>query len=71
MSRIFCLQRSQVGFKVIPRLLMSASRRKTEPVFVSMVDNNKATGRYTARKGAIQLLRRYGIKVSYDEVVSR
>ena len=50
---------------------MSASRRKTEPVFVSMVDNNKATGRYTARKGAIQLLRRYGIKVSYDEVVSR
>jgi hypothetical protein len=38
-----------VGFKVIPRLLMSAARRKAEPVFVSMVDNNKATGRYTAR----------------------
>ena len=50
---------------------MAASRRKTEPVFVSMVDNNPATGRYTARKPAIQLLRRYGIKVAYDEIVSR
>ncbi len=31
------------------------NRRKTEPIFVSMVDNNKATGRYTQRKGAIQV----------------
>jgi hypothetical protein len=50
---------------------MAAARRKTEPVFVSMVDNNKYTGRYTARKPAIALLKRYGIKVAYDEMVSR
>jgi len=66
-----CFQRSQVGFKVIPRLLMAAARKKAEPVFISMVDNNPNTGRYTARKPAIQLLRRYGIKVAYDEMVSR
>jgi hypothetical protein len=50
---------------------MAASRRKVEPIFVSMVDNNKYTGRYTARKPAIALLKRYGIKVAYDEMVSR
>lgn len=26
---------------------MAAGRRKTEPVFLSLVDNNKYTGRYT------------------------
>jgi hypothetical protein len=52
-------------------LLMAAARKKAEPVFISMVDNNPNTGRYTARKPAIQLLRRYGIKVAYDEMVSR
>lgn len=71
LQRVPELSRNYVGFKVIPRLLMSAARRKAEPVFVSMVDNNKRTGRHTQRKGAIALLRRYGIKVAYDEVVSR
>ena len=61
-------QGSAFGIKILPKILKSTARKKFEPIYVQLVDNDPYAGRHTDRHKAMEFLKEFGITLAKDDL---